>query len=311
MKRSFFILCFILCSGILLSQDALFSQYTASRLNTNPAFAGTDSTLIISGGYRYQWPKLGSGGYQTYYFSADQYLKPLHGGVGINYLHENEMNGILKKTSVDFIYSAHISLFKGKLVACPALQTSYIQNKLDFSQLNFGDQIDARKGFVYNTNEIPTSSMTRSVIDFSTGLLLYTKHYYGGVAVHHLTQPDVGFMGVSVLPMKISLQVGATYKIKTVTFSPNAILIKQQDFQMFVPSLLMEYKHIVIGGSYRTGDATIATVGFKNKYIRVCYSFDYTISNLTIKNTGGSHEVQLLYYLNYQKRRLDKVVRLL
>lgn len=312
MKKRFFILCLVFCNGIVLSQDGFFSQYTTSRLSTNPAFAGTDSALVLSGGYRYQWPNI-SGGYQTYYFSADQYVKRMHGGIGINYLHDNEMNGILKKTSAGFIYSGHISLFKNKLIVRPALQISYFQNKFDFSLLNFGDQIDARRGFVYNTNEL-TNFNTRYGTDISAGLLLYTKRYYGGIALYHLNQPDEGIMGVSVLPMKISFMAGANLNFKTIpkiTFSPNVLLVKQNDFQMFVPSLLMEYKHILIGGSYRTSDAAIATVGYKNKHLRVSYSFDYTTSNLTIKNTYGSHEVQVLYYLNYQKKKLDKVLRLL
>ena len=74
------------------------------------------------------------------------------------------------------------------------LQAGFFQKSLDRTKLNFGDMIDARRGFVWNTNEqIP--SQTKTNLDFSAGLLGYSKKYFVGLAVHHITQPEEGLQG--------------------------------------------------------------------------------------------------------------------
>ncbi|MGB3947533.1 MAG: PorP/SprF family type IX secretion system membrane protein [Bacteroidia bacterium] len=295
------------------SQDAHFSQYNATRLYTNPSFAGTDSALIINTGFRYQWPNI-SGGYRTFSFSADQYVGFLKGGFGLNYTYDDQMVGVLKKTAVDLIYSPQIRLFKNKLILKPSIQASIGKNTLDWSKLTFGDQIDARRGFIYNSNEV-SGINSRFFIDFSSGLLVYANHFNAGVAVHHLTQPDQGFMGPSKLPMRITFHGGGNFgfrNLKYFTFFPNVVLQKQQDFQMLITGVNVRYKKIIFGLNYRFYDAPIAMIGFQNRFLKISYSFDYTLSNLTIAETGGSHELQLTCFLHYQKKRnVAKVLHLL
>ncbi len=44
----------------------------------------------------------------------------------------------------------------------------------------------------------------------------------------------------------------------------------------------------------QAGDAIIGLVGFKNDYLHIGYSYDFTISNL-ITSTAGAHEISLVY----------------
>jgi len=68
--------------------------------------------------------------------------------------------------------------------------------------------IDARRGFVWNTNEI-VPAQNKTNLDFSAGLLGYSKRYFIGFSAHHITQPDEGLQGPSKLPMKITGHAGA------------------------------------------------------------------------------------------------------
>lgn len=292
----------LLISCLAIAQDASFSQYNSVRLYTNPAFAGTDSALVLSSGYRIQWPKIASG-YKTFYFAADQYVHALRGGVGISYMNDNEGNGIIVTNRVDLHYAPHFELFHHKIAIQPAISMGFFQKRLDFSKLTFGDQIDARRGFVYNSNELPAVS-SKTNIDFSTGLLLYNDKFYCGVAVFHLTQPDIGIYGPSALPMRTSVNAGYNFSFvaQKLVISPTLLLLKQSTFQMALPGLSVKYKCALLGASYRNKDAFIITTQYQNHFLKIGYSYDYTISQLTNKVSGGSHEIQLSWFIHYQMK---------
>lgn len=302
MKHLYFLVAFLFSSFFSIAQDPHFSQYNTSRTYTNPAFSGTDSTLVLSTGYRSEWPKI-AGGYKTFTFSVDQYVRFLGGGLGINILSDNAGNGTVITNRIDITYAPHYELFKHKLVIQPALSVGLFQKSLDWSKLSFGDMIDSRRGYVYNTNE-HEPNLTKSALDFSFGLLVYSTNFYGGFAAQHLTQPDEGLMGPSPLPIKTTIHGGANLSFNTKNFilSPNILIMKQADFQMLLPGLSAKYKWAVLGISYRSEDAFIINAGFQNRFLKIGYSYDYTVSSLTNKATGGSQEIQLAWFLHYQKK---------
>ncbi|MDO9187193.1 MAG: PorP/SprF family type IX secretion system membrane protein [Bacteroidia bacterium] len=301
MKQLILSLAFLSSSIFLIAQDPHFSQFNTSRIYTNPAFTGTDSTLVLATGYRMQWPNI-DGGYNTFHFSADQYVHFLRGGFGINIMNDNAGNGTLITSRIDVNYAPHYELFNHKLAIQPAISIGLFKKTIDWSKLTFGDQIDPQTGFIYNTNE-NGRLQSKSGIDFSAGLLVYSNKFYGGLAAHHLTQPDEGLMGISKLPMKITMHTGAnlSFNNKNFIFSPNILFMRQVDFQNFLPGISAKYKWAVLGLSYRNQDAFIINAGFQNRFLKIAYSYDYTVSKLTNK-TGGSHEIQLAWFLHYQKK---------
>jgi len=302
MKQLILSFAFLFSSIFLIAQDPHFSQYNTSRIYTNPAFTGTDSTLVLATGYRMQWPNI-DGGYKTFYFSADQYVRFLRGGFGINIMNDNAGNGTLITTRIDINYAPHFELFNHKLAIQPAISIGLFKKTIDWSKLTFGDQIDPQTGFVYNTNELQRQS-GKYGIDFSAGLLVYSNKFYGGLAAHHLTQPDEGLRGISILPMRITMHTGANlrFNTKNLTLSPNILFMKQVDSQILLPGVSAKYKWAVLGLSYRNQDAFIVNAGFQNRFLKIAYSYDYTVSKLTNKATGGTHEIQLAWFLHYQKK---------
>ncbi len=294
----------LLFSNIFLfAQDPHFSQYNNSRIYTNPAFAGTDSSLVLASGYRIQWPQI-NGGFKTFCFSADQNVNFLGGGVGIIIMNDNAGNGALVTNRIDISYACHLELFKHKLAMQLASSIGLFQKSIDWSKLTFGDQIDERRGFVYNTNEYQGLS-SKSNIDFSFGLLVYNNNFYGGFSAHHLTEPDEGLLGgPSKLPLKLTVHAGANLSFgkKNIILSPNILIMRQQDFQMFLAGVNLKYKWAVMGINYRNQDAFIINAGYENRFLKITYSYDYTVSQLSNKTTGGSHEIQLSWFLHYQRK---------
>ena len=150
-------------------------------------------------------------------------------------------------------------------------------------------------------------------MDFSTGLLGYSKSFYIGGAAHHLTEPGEGFIrkGGSLLPMKITAHAGAIINtggggrsksghrrrrrsnknaLPASSISPNVLYRKQKDFQEMFLGLYVTKGPIVGGLWYRNADAFIALVGLQFQNFRFGYSYDVTISKLAA-NSAGSHEV--------------------
>ncbi|MBT5147547.1 MAG: PorP/SprF family type IX secretion system membrane protein, partial [Flavobacteriales bacterium] len=126
------------------AQDAEFTQYYANPLFLNPAFAGgnRDPRLVMS--YRNQWPAM-SGSYVTQAVSYDQHVKSIQGGLGLTVMSDQAGQNTLKTTRITGMYAYQQNLTR-KISLRAALEASYFQKSLDWSNLTFGDMIDPRRG---------------------------------------------------------------------------------------------------------------------------------------------------------------------
>lgn len=159
-KKLYLLLTIICVTGTLQdlqAQDPQFTQFYANPLYLNPAFAGTARCPRICMNYRNQWPNL-SGTYVTYSASYDQHFDALSGGLGLLVTQDDQARGTLKTTSASLIYSYLLPVNREFSIKA-GLQAGFFQKSLDRTKLNFGDMIDARRGFVWNTNEqIPSQT---------------------------------------------------------------------------------------------------------------------------------------------------------
>lgn len=276
----------------LKAQDPQFSQFYANPLYLNPAFAGTARCPRISMNYRNQWPAQ-SAKYVTYSVSGDMHLDALAGGLGIIVTQDNQANGTLKTTNASLLYS-YQAVINREFSLKFGLQATYMQKRLDVANLSFGDMIDPRRGFVWNTNEaIPAESVNAA--DFSAGLLGYSKNYFFGFAAHHINQPNEGLLGESELPVKFTGHAGAIIELEKggeSYISPNILFQSQQDFNQLNLGLYYVKGPFVAGLWYRNADAVIALIGIKSDNFQAGYSYDITTSELA-GITGGAHELSI------------------
>ena len=293
-KFSFFVVVTILLGIVpdLKAQDPQFTQFYANPTYLNPAFAGTARCPRICMNYRNQWPNI-SGTYVTYAASYDQHVEAINGGIGINVMQDDQARGTLKSTSVNLMYSYLLPVNREFSLKF-GLQAGFFQKALDKTKLNFGDMIDSRRGFVWNTNEIIPQNSKRG-LDFGAGVLGYSKRYFFGAAFHHITQPDEGMLGPSKLPMKITAHGGAIIPLERGNasyISPNVLFMQQQNFTQLNLGLYFVKNNFVGGVWYRNSDAFIVLLGVQTDHMKIGYSYDVTVSKLS-SNTAGSHEVSL------------------
>lgn len=292
-KRNLFlvIMAISLYTGTVSAQDPIFTQFYANPLYLNPAFAGSARCLRMNMNFRNQWAGI-EGTYVTYSASVDRHVDAIQGGLGLIATSDNAGNGILRTTNVSGIYS-YLFQPRRDIAIRVGFQATFFQKSIDWSRLTFGDMIDERRGFVYDTQE-KSKLASKANADFSAGVLTYTKRFYAGVAVHHITQPDEGLLGTSPLPMKITGHAGALLPIgdkgNQTFISPNIIYQQQQNFTHLNFGVYVNKGPLVAGMWFRYADAFIVLVGFQHNSIKIGYSYDVTISKIS-NVTYGSHEI--------------------
>lgn len=303
---------FICCNVIhALAQDPTFTQFYSNPVYLNPALAGSSGCPRVSLNYRNQWPQL-TGNYITYAAAYDSYFKNVSGGVGLVALHDMQGPGTIQTSMLGASYSYYLKVNR-KFRLMFGTQAAYYQKFLDWSQLTFGDMIDPRRGFIYQTGDVPRGNGRRGFFDVSAGMVGFTKNFYFGIAGHHLNRPDESLiLGQSRLPVKITGHLGANIKIgqrgrysSTTTLSPNIIYQYQNGFQQLNIGAYLKYESFTLGAWYRNKDAFILTVGITTDKYRIGYSYDLTVSQLGNGVSGGSHEVSLGINLKCKKRVND------
>jgi len=290
----------VLAGGLTLgtaeAQDPQFTQFYANQIYLNPAFAGSVRCPRISMNSRFQWTGI-SGNYRTYAVSYDQHFDALQGGIGIRMMRDEAGTNTITSHNFAVSYSYLIKLSR-KASLRIAAEVGILQRSLDVSKLTFGDQIDDRYGFIYATQEVFDND-EKVMIDFAAGAVLYNQIFYGGAAIHHITQPNEGFLGASALPFKLTTHFGAMIPLGKrrkysgdLFISPNVLFMLQQSFYQLNIGLYAGKGPVVGGIWYRNNDSFIALFGLQRDTWRIGYSYDVTISRLT-NRTAGSHEISL------------------
>jgi len=299
-----FLFLFLFCKSY--GQDPQFTQPYGTMTYSNPAFAGTDTMGTIFLSHRNQWPKL-SGTYQTTVLGWSQYIADFNAYSGIHYMYDNA--GALKTSRISFNYAQNIRM--NNLVIRPAMEFTYFQKTMDWSQLTFGDMIDPRRGFVYQTGDVPRGGSVSNV-DFSTGIMAQFYNVTLGVSVHHFTEPNESLiMGNSSLPMKIGYQ--AAYHLEggigrwVLKIDPYLVYFSQALFQNFNFGLVTQIDPFIFGFNVRQKDSYALMGGFTKFKMRVTYCYEITTSSLGNQNTGGTHEFTFAY--QFWKRKANKNFR--
>jgi type IX secretion system PorP/SprF family membrane protein len=294
-------------SLIATAQDPEVTQFYATPVYTNPAMAGTAFCQSGEPGgrfainYRNQWPSL-PGTFRTIIAGWDQHFESLGGGLGIMFTKDVAGTGKLTRTTMHFDYSYLIQAGRSTFIRL-GLEAAYFQQSIDYARLKFGDQIDPTQGFVNPTGEV-FSNEQKSYPNFSTGALVYTKNFYGGVAIHNITEPNQSFEDdpYGTLPRRYTAHTGVVIpldnrRVSKSTISPNALFMMQNNFTQINLGFYLNKGPLVTGlwfrqsvGEAGNSDALMALIGFRKDRFKFGYSYDITVSSAR-SAVPGSHEV--------------------
>jgi len=319
LKKILFLIPLILIISELKAQDVEFSEFYANKIYLNPAFTGSDYDSRLSLTYRNQWPEINKA-FITYSAAYDQYVDVLQGGLGVHVLQDKQGDGTINTSMISAMYAYNLNITRD-LIFKMGFQTSYIQRKLDYTDFTFPDMIDDfyLTGLInpYTTETYPTS-LTKTYIDYSSGILLSYKNIFFGLAAHHLTEPNEAFKeesDYSILPTKYTLHCGWSVPMfrrglrrADYTLSPNFLMQQQGTNRQLNYGIYLTKGPLIIGSWYRDNleleyDAIILQVGIIQSWWQFSYSYDKTVSKL-IHTKTGAHEISLL--LRFANRKSKK-----
>lgn len=292
----------------LFAQDPHFSQFFANPVYTNPAFAGSSNHGRAVMNARNQWSSI-SGTFVTYNAAYDEHYDIINGGLGFMVTRDQAGIGLLTTNSVSAAYSYIIPVNK-YLTVRAAVQAGIVQKSLDFTNYTWGDQIMKMRGIVRPTGQA-TPEPSIVFPNFAAGVIAYTKQFYGGFALHNLTEPDQRFFTGSGSPKapvyrRITAHVGMQIPLTPVSknlknntsISPNILFMQQGKGTFRELNLGMYYnKGVYVLGAYfrqtaANSDAMIFLLGLRREKLRIGISYDATLSNAR-KGSGGSYEVSI------------------
>ncbi|HEY8401517.1 MAG TPA: type IX secretion system membrane protein PorP/SprF, partial [Cytophagaceae bacterium] len=301
-------------------QDPQFSQYYNSPLYLNPAFTGTGENTRLGANYRTQWLGVGNP-FVTYSVFADHFIEPYNSGVGLMLKRDKQGATALRSTELGLFYSYHVDLNE-EWVFRPALQTSFVVRDVDFSSAIFGDQLTNNGHTGGSTSDqLFIQDPNYSFLDFNTGGIIYNRSVWIGVSGHHLSRPSQSFSQTAESPLPLKLSVHGGYKIPLnynayrdqeidKSIIPTFNYRKQGPFHQLDLGTYVIYDPVMFGVWYRgipvarypegikNNESIILMAGFNHNSLSVGYSFDVTVSSLTLKG-GGAHEISLIYEFEY------------
>jgi type IX secretion system PorP/SprF family membrane protein len=286
-------------------QTAQYSLPHLNRYHFNPAYAGMDRSLSLTGVTRNQWNNItGSPSTQNLNFHLPFYF--LNGGMGMKF--ENDRLGASRLLRITASYN-YVLQFDRAIVSVGAA-IGIDQYTLDGGKLRARDGIYEGNIFNHNDPRIPVGKQSDVLPGFETGVYVISGRFEGGIS---LVNMGTGEFSIPVIDGEMRFQRKPTAHLSS---SYTMALSSVWDFQpsILISTDLTEYQltgilglrynnqfNIAVGWrgfSSSSIDAAIASVGYVvNEHFEIHYAYDIGISTLA-NRSAGSHEFVVKYNLN-------------
>lgn len=292
----------------------------SNRLYLNPAFAGVEKDLRrIFLNYRNQWPGIGSS-FVSYTASYDQYIEPLHGGIGFRVFNDKQGDGAIQEFSISMDYSYHLKVSR-KFTLNAGFEASFVQKSLITSGFILGDMIDPLTGMPDIQSLETYNSEKFSYPDFAVGLSGFYENYYGGISVSHILKPSDAVN--SRIPRKLIAYAGAMIPVyekrfgkEVLKLSPNIIYQQQMNFNQIYYGLETVIQNQLLTGIWVRQNlglrfsSLIFSVGYITNSYRLRYSYDQQLSSPTIQLPNlGAHEISFILLLESVKKIKHQAIK--
>ncbi|GJM33995.1 MAG: membrane protein [Saprospiraceae bacterium] len=287
----------------MAQQPSHYSMYMLNHFSWNPAYAGLDNSLSITGVYRSQWVGL-EGSPVTQNINAHLPLYVASSGIGINL--ENDQLGAQRLTSINLSYNFQRELGAGILSL--GARAGIVQRSLDGSKILTPDGEYGEPGVppLHNDDLLPTEEVNGSVTTFGVGLYYQSEKLESGLSISNITEPsaDLGKLKLK-MTRNYFFTLGMHFDLNSSVSIHPSILVRSDLIQTQTDfSTIVRYNdNIFFGASFRgynsnSIDALVLLAGLKlSENITLAYAYDLTLSGLRTVNSG-SHEVMLNYNLN-------------
>lgn len=278
-------------------QEPQFTQYMFNRLSYNPAYAGSNGAMCLTGFYRNQWVGLkltdvNNGNPSTpttLNFSFDFPLRFLHGGLGATVV--SEKIGYWDQTFVKIDYAYRIELPTGNLAF--GIEAQLFSSAIDFAKLVGSDQINELDEIGLSNDPVLRDASQKNDFLVDLGLGVYYQipgKFYAGLSSVKLLETK---------SEKLKWQDKRHYFIlagyewtvpayPSFRILPSAILKTELSTFQLDATALVEYNYMFWGGmNFRIHDAVSVMGGLTLGGFKLGMAYDIPISTMAVKSYGS------------------------
>ncbi len=316
----------MLLSVFSYGQDPTFSLFNINHIYLNPAFTGGTGELSAGFNSRAQWTRVPSR-FQTNMAYVQGGCPNWNLGLGLRLYDDTEGEGYMRNTNAAALIAVHLPGRFGrgfratrnkKYIWSFGLQMAVGQRRLDWSNLVFSDQLDPYLGLYVNQSQVnPQNEVSNLIFDVGVGTRFRFSfgnrgsHMSMGVSAFHINQPVESFfnMETRLLPR----YTGYFYThFQTSKFSNNPHYLSigwvtDQQQVLRTNTFNVNYdilSNLMLGFAYRKKfvfvfdddfDSFILSFMYTVGNFTLGYSYDFTLPNLGVENTAGTHEIGIVY----------------
>lgn len=283
-------------------QSEQFSLYFLDPYINNPAYAGLDGSLSLTGGLRQQWTDL-PGRPSTQLLQAHMPWYYASGAVGAQFINEQIGNGAITHVSLSYNY-----VWQGEEV----LLSAGLSGGLSMRRFNGADW-RAPEGLYgpgtidHQDPELSEQAVSGNAPFLAIGVYGIWRDLEGGVSMRQVTSPEAALDPLGNFGFRNWWQAQFLYN-----WAISPVITLRPSFQVKTDgvkwqsdvSAMVSYNGKLFGGislrgfSGSTINALIFAGGLQlNEHYQLAYSFDYTIGPLS-PVAGASHEIMVRYNLN-------------
>lgn len=295
----------ILCTAVLglqAQQPAQYSTYMLDPMRINPAYAGLDYALSLTGTYRQQWAGL-EGAPTGQRLSAHLPVYFLRGGFGLQV--ENDEIGARRLSSAQVAYNYQMELGSGVLSL--GVGGGLQQLTLRGGELITPDGNYSEPGNIsHNDDLLILATQSGSTIQLSTGVYFQSERFEVGLSAENINAGNVQLDQLNYTLARTynafamtRFEVGRSLELRPSAWFRTDATESQLDI-----SLLAVYNSNIFGGaslrgySSNTLDAVVIMGGFQlSPSLQLVYAYDVGLSPLQTVHTG-SHEIVIKYRIN-------------
>lgn len=280
-------------------QDASFAHYWAMEPSFNPAAAGKESVINVTGAYA-----MSMTGFEhnpkTMYLAGDMpfFLLNAYHGVGLQLM--NDDIGLFTHQRLAMQYAYKQKLLGGTLSI--GLQVGMLSEKFKGSELDLE---------VPDDPAFTQTDATGTALDLAAGLYYKHRQWYAGVSVMHATAPSIELGDRTILDVSRTyyLTGGYNIRLRNPLFTIHPSVLARYDgvgYRVDVTGRVKyehEKKMFYAGVAYSPTNSVTAMIGGNFHGISLGYSYE-AFTNSAIGLGKGSHELFVGYQttLNFGKK---------
>ena len=286
--------------GARAQYDPYFSHYFDMQPSFNPAAAGKEAKLNITGTYAMSMAGFENSP-QTMVFSGDMpfvALKNVH-GVGLQLM--SDKLGLFSHQRISLQYALRKKLGNGWLSV--GVQPGIITEKFNGSSVDLIDETDP----VFSKSDIDGNTF-----DLAAGIYYAGNNWYAGISAQHLTSPTVLLGETNELKIDGTyyLTGGMDFQLRNPLMKVATSAVVRTDGVAYrgdiTGRLIYNYqgRMFYAGATYSPTNSVTALVGGQFQGVIIAYSFEIYTNGISFRN--GSHEIFLGYQMDVNLSKKGK-----